>query len=244
MKDKRTKRIEFAFALLSVLILVATLAVAIIWVLQPDQIKLEPILVLLGALYTLLPILGGWAIRKLNSSLKRERFTLPYALAYGYVYNYLAPVVRRLRKESNAPENIRFYVYIPAYLGEFHRNAIDEILAELRNRKYEVQPIKIVDPLREREWDARTAKKLADDDSGITKYFDFPTTLLTLERAVEYKLDTRSDSFQDKQKDECGREYIEDFRDQLMSILSLREFDAIRQNIFVVQNRYRFLEAE
>ena len=242
MKDQRTRRVEYGFRIASTAILVLSLVIAAIWILIPERLNLEPTLVLLGLLYAAVPLFGRWLIRKLNRDLERERLSMPYALAYGYLTNYLAPVVRRLRKESNDPARLAFYVYIPRSLEELRAESIDEILTELEHRDYEVETVELSFPGERRKKDFRTARRSTDDPLNV-KYFDFPTTLLTLEQAVDYKLDTRADSFPAQQREEIGRRYIEDFRWQLEKMLKAPRYDPIRGNVRIVDGGLDFLEA-
>lgn len=90
--------------------------------------------------------------------------------------------------------------------------------------------------------DYRTAKKAK---VGGIQYFDFPTTLLTLEKVIEYKLNTDKDSRPDNEIAKLSEEYISNFGKQLTSILNKEEFDAIRDNIKIVSSgRFDFLEAD
>lgn len=240
MEDRTTRRLEALFRVASIVILVLSIALAVLWLSVPG-LNLEPALVLLGLLYAAVPLAGRWVVRRLNQDLERERLSMPYALAYGYLTNYLAPVVRQLRKQTPDPDQLRFYVYIPRSLDELRGEAIDEILTELEHQQYEVETVELDFPQEKRKKDFRTARRLPDG-TAPPKYFDFPTTLLTLEQAVEYKLDTREDSFPFKQREALGQRYIDDFRTQLQAMLSTQRYETIRDNIWIVDGGIDFLE--
>jgi hypothetical protein len=246
MKDKRTLFIERLFQVASVVILLLSVALAAVWLIW-DDLPLEPVLVVLGLIYAEVPLLGRWLINKLDKELTREKFSMPYALAYGYLTNYLAPVVKQLRKEAGPKADaLRFYVYLPRSLDELSGDSISEILDELENRSYQVETLEIEFPGSKRRRDFRTARKLpvGEGTAETVKYFDFPTTLLTLEQAVEYKLDTREGSFPFRQREALGKEYIDHFRMQLVDMLSARKYETIRDHIKIVDGGFDFLDAE
>lgn len=114
-------------------------------------------------------------------------------------------------------------------------------MTELSNKQYIVDTVELVFENEKRKMDYRTARK--SKDSAI-HYFDFPTTLLTLEKVIEYKLKTDKDSRPDKEIAKLSEVYISNFGKQLTSILEKEEFDAIRGNIKIVSSgRFDFLEA-
>lgn len=249
MKDRLTKRLETIFRVSGNVILAVSMIAALIWVLSengilfPDNLNLEPYLALLGLVYATVPLLGQWVINQLDRDLRRERLTVAYALAYGYLNNYLAPVVRRLRKDLEDPNKLEFLVYIPDFLSELYSSSVDELLVELENQAYKVETVELDFPAQRRRRDFRTAKKApqVQDAPDSVVYFDFPTTLLVLEKAVEYKIDTREDSFIDKQRERLELQYINDFREQLESMLNTRQFQSIRPNIKLVDGGIDFI---
>lgn len=239
MKDKRTRRLEAAFRWASLVILLASLAMAVFWIVFPDALNLEPYLVLLGLVYAAVPLLGRWLINKLNRDLKHERLTIAYALAYGYLHNYLVPVVRRLRKGVADPSQLTFFVFLPTSLAELHREAIDEQIVELKHQAYDIETVALDFPDQKRRRDFRTARKVAEDAATI-KYFDFPTTLLVLEKVIEYKLKTQEDAFWEAEREEMERTYIHEFKDHLTTMLAPDRFKAVRSNIRLVEGEVSF----
>jgi len=240
MTDRSLDRIQTIFQWLSIAILVASFVFAALWVYNTSM-NLEPILAFLGLFYSVVALLGNWVAKQLEKRVKEEELSITYALAHGYMYNYLAPVVRGLRKKLSDPAAMRFIVYIPKTLNEFKSHAIDEVMTELSNKQYIVDTVELVFENEKRKMDYRTARK--SKDSAI-HYFDFPTTLLTLEKVIEYKLKTDKDSRPDKEIAKLSEVYISNFGKQLTSILEKEEFDAIRGNIEIVSSgRFDFLEA-
>ncbi|WP_418502297.1 STING domain-containing protein [Flagellimonas sp.] len=240
MTDRSLDRIQTIFQWLSIAILVASFVFAALWVYNTSM-NLEPILAFLGLFYSVVALLGNWVTKQLEKRVKEEELSITYALAHGYMYNYLAPVVRGLRKKLSDPDSMRFIVYIPKNLNEFRSHAIDEVITELSNKQYIVDTVELVFENEKRKMDYRTARKTKD---GAIQYFDFPTTLLTLEKVIAYKMKTDKDSRPDKEIAKLSEEYIFNFGQQLISLLEQEEFDAIRGNIKIISSgRFDFLEA-
>lgn len=232
-------RIQTIFQWLSCIILVVSFVFAGLWVYNTSM-NLEPILAFLGLFYSVVALLGNWVTKQLEKRVKEEELSIAYALAHGYVYNYLAPVLRGLRKKLPDPSTMKFIVYIPKHLDEFRTHSIDEVITELSNKQYEVDTVELLFENEKRKMDYRTAKK---GDGDVIHYFDFPTTLLTLDKLIEYKLSTHKDSLPDKEIAKLSELYISNFSQQLQSILAKPEFDAIRGNIKIVSSgRFDFLD--
>lgn len=240
MKLNVRNKLQQAFTVMTVGILVASLLIAGLWLLSPTSFNPGPFLGFLGLLYTAVPLLGQWLIKKVNTDLETERVTLPYALAYGYLTNYLAPVVKRLRRDSNHPETLCFFVYIPKKLEELQRSNIEDFLDELGNRKFEIDKIELQFGEQKRVRDVRTAKRLVDNAS--TLYFDFPTTLLTTVPAIDFKLDSSEGRSLKEQKTLLAEEYIQEFRNRLENMLEREDYDSIRPNIRLEGDGIDFLE--
>lgn len=242
MAFRRINFIKKLFNIVSIAILILSIVVSILWLFY-SEINFEPALVLLGLMYAGIPMLGGWVINRLDKNLEQERLTLPYALAYGYLTNYLAPVVRALRKGQKNPENIKFFVYIPKTLEEFYDNRIIEIISEIENKDYKVEKLEIVIDHEKRAKDYRTAKRINSNSPDLV-YFDFPTTLLTLTQAIDYKIETQKNKFTDQQRIELSTEYITEFKTKLQNMLNddSKGYQAIRNNIVIDFGDFDFIE--
>lgn len=232
-------RIQTVFQWLSMSILVVSFIFAAVWVYNAS-FNLEPLLAFLGLSYTVVALLGNWITKQLEKRVKEEELSIAYALAHGYMYNYLAPVVRGLRKRLPNPQEMSFIVYIPKNLEEFRSHAIDEVITELTNKQYVVETVELLFENEKRKMDYRTAKKTSD---RTTQYFDFPTTLLTLEKVIAYKMSSNKDSRPDREIARLSEQYISSFKEQLLAMVQQPEFDAIRGNIRIVSSgRFDFLE--
>lgn len=234
-------RLEKTFGILTVGILVASVVITGIWLLSPDAFSPEPFLGFLGLLYTAVPLFGRWVVKRLNTDLETERITLPFALAYGYLTNYLAPVVKRLRKNSDEPDTICFTVFIPSKLEELRRDQLEDFIEELGNRNFEIEKIELEFPGQQRGRDVRTARRLSDAETVL--YFDFPTTLLTTIPAVELKLDSSEGRSLKEQKVILTEEYIREFKEQLDKLLENDDYSSIRDNIRLAGGGLSFLDS-
>lgn len=244
MQNPRITRLKRIFNFSGTLILIASLAVAAYWVVAPKTFNMEPLLVLLGLLYAAVPLVGRWLVAKMSRQLRKEELTLSFALAWGYLNNYLSPVIKRLRSDLANPDNLKFLVYMPRILDELKKDAINETITELTNKGYEVKTVELDFAGEKRKIDFRTAKKLktGTKSTNETKYFDFPTTLLTLEQAVEFKLETKEGKSPKAQKESIGSTYIRDFRDHLETMLQEVRNENIRKNIRIVDGGADFLD--
>lgn len=237
-------RLERTFNVIAIGILGLSLVLGGLWLLFPEKLSPEPILGFLGLLYTAVPLFGRWIVRRLESDVETERLSLAYALAYGYLHNYLEPVVRKLWNESEDRTHFRFFVYIPSSLEQLNRDRIEDTLTSLGMRNYEIDKLELEFRGQKRTWDVRTARRLPGDGleerSGL--YFDFPTTLLTARPAIQFKLDKREGPVSDRDRDELGAEYIRDFKRYLGRFLEHEKYADYRRNICVVDGGPDFLE--
>ncbi|ARA92431.1 MAG: hypothetical protein D6685_18305 [Bacteroidetes bacterium] len=243
MAPPSTRLIERLFQGLGMLLFAASVALAALWLRYADRFNFEPYLALLGLLYPALPVIGQWVVGRLNREVEQERVSMAYALAYGYLDNYLAPVIRQLRRTLPEPERLRFYVYIPERLDELRGEAIQDLLDELARRSYTVEALELDFPGQKRRRDLRTARRLDPDGQAETvKYFDFPTTLLTLEPAILYRLNSPSGHLPYREMRRLGRVYIQEFRRQLESLLREGPYRLICKHVVIVDGGADFLE--
>ena len=243
LETPRSGKITLAFSIASYLVIAVTLVTAVVHLALPE-LALEPVLGFLGVVYIAVPLLGKLVIALLGRAIEQERLSVGYMLAYGYLNNYLHPVVSRLRKESADPEGLRFFVYIPRSLVDLQRDAIDDLLGEL-GHAYRIDKVELDFPGEKRGKDFRTARRIGNgnDAEGPVIYFDFPTTLLTVEAAVDYKLESREGRFSQPERERLGKRYIANFREQLSGMLnSSDKYRHVRGNIRLVEGGMDFLD--
>lgn len=213
------------------------LAWALGWPL-PIRAEPEPIAGLLGMTSTAVTWLYSQAARRLEQNrralaqtraeLAEERYSLAHALAFGYVHNFLEPALTRLLHRAGVrAAELRFYVYLPDDLAELEPDATERTLARLRGLGFTTGAVQLdLNPARPRE-----VLTLWRSEDEPPRYFDFPTTMLTLRQLVDYRLETRPNSLPDRARRELGRTYIAEFRGELER--HLRDKDLTRHVVLV-----------
>ena len=155
----------------------------------------------------------GIKLRATKRELEEERFSTPMALAFGYVRNFLDPAVTALIEQSRgSTEPVKIHVYIPEHLEELEPLSRQRTLARIREANFRDEVIKLqFDSGRVR--DIITVTRTGE---ARPRYFDFPTTLLTLTSLVDYKIATAAEPMGAKEREALGRQYIEKFRDYVL----------------------------
>jgi hypothetical protein len=197
------------------LLWVSTFVAALVWAFAKNPpFEPEPVTVLLGLISGAITSL----LNEYSQRLKKEEFSTSYALAYGYVNNFLEPAITALLKNGK----LLFYIYIPELLSELEPKQIERTIAKMRERNFTNRTITL--ELNEgRPRDILLISKGPND----SVYFDFPTTLLTLNSYVDYKVESRSGTFSQEQKIDLGKEFIKKFKEALVKMMEskgLNEF--------------------
>ncbi len=193
----------------------ATLGVALCWALWKNPpFDPEPITVVLGLISTAVTAL----LSEFDSRLREEEFSLPYALAYGYVNNFIEPLITQLLRDipvGGSPP--RLYIYLPDTLSELEPRNVDATIGKMRARNFEDKVVN----LQFREGRARDVLSITTEPGSVV-YFDFPSTLLSLNSLVDFKLDSRQNQFGDAEREAMGRKYIKGFEDVLLKMIDRR----------------------
>jgi len=152
----------------------------------------------------------GIQLRSTRRELEEERFSTPMALALGYVRNFLEPAVTALI--DSAGEEVKIHVYIPERLEELEPLSRQRILARIRAADFRDDVVRLeLDSGRAR--DIITVTRSGEERP---RYFDFPTTLLTLKSLVDYKIASSNGDDGGKDREALGQQYIHRFRDYLL----------------------------
>jgi len=147
-------------------------------------------------------------LNQLHRRLLEENEYSPAAvLAYGYVYNFILPVITQL-KEDGVPKP-KICIYKTEDIGDLTEKKIDLMKAELANRSFILSEIKL--NLKQ----ARARDILIIIKGTNQTYFDFPNTLLSLFNYIDYKLETKSNRHADKQQRELATKLITEFYETL-----------------------------
>ncbi len=191
----------------------STLIFALLWATGTSlPIDPEPITVILGLVSTAITTLMSEFVH----ALEKEEFSVSYALAYGYVINFLEPVITTILKQTPPGKRPTFYIYMPERLQELETKSIDRTLARLREKNMITESIN----LDLTEGRVRDVLTISREQSQV--YFDFPTTLLTLNSFIAYKSDSKKNSFGEEEKLKLGKSYIEKFQGTVSAMLDER----------------------
>jgi hypothetical protein len=201
----------------------------------------EPIAVLLSLITV--AVMGmvayfGVELRARAAELEEEKYSAPRALAYGYVRNFIVPLVTRLITQPGArADDVRLYVFIPEQLSDLEPDAVERTMARMRAKQFETKVVNLeLDQGRPR--DVLTIMK----GGGINPvYFDFPNTLLTLKPVVDFKLRKSSNTSPEQERRELGARFIQRFREELEKLLA--QTPDVAEHVKLTDKRLKFLDA-
>lgn len=179
-----------------------------------ENLKIEFIIDLeaLFAVTTGLLVVINQILREL---LKDAEYSPAYALAVGYVNNFIAPVITQLKE--NGTKNPKLCIYRPSHFDELTSENVDRVKADLIHKKYELTEINLkLKGARAR--DILTLNKKAK----VHTYFDFPNTLLSLYGYVDYKIESKANMNIDKIKNDLIAELIEQFYLKIDEMIKLK----------------------
>jgi hypothetical protein len=242
MKMPGQTTIRRASSSLLVLLWVSTIVVALGWVLGWDlPFDPEPVTVVLGLISTAVTA----AITSLMSLLQErqkelevERISTSYALAYGYVNNFVEPVVKKLlSKTKPGGKKPEFFIYVPEKLSELYPSSIEGTLAKIREKNYSTEVVK----LEFAEGRARDVMAVLREQGSRVRYFDFPHTLLTLTKMIDYQVEWGNGTFDEQGKPALGKKYIDQFRAEVQEML---EQKGISDYVRFTDKNLRVLEQE
>lgn len=161
----------------------------------------EPLLAVLTMVFAVLNQVHRWLFDE-------SEFSPAYALALGYVSNFLAPVITQLIEDGE--KNPIIYVYKPRQLTELSKDNLDRMKAEIRNNDFELREVNM--KLKHaRARDILTVQKAKDRKV----YFDFPNTLTSIVSYVDYKIASGENSSSAKVKEKLTAELIQKFYDKV-----------------------------
>jgi hypothetical protein len=172
----------------------------------------EPLLVGLTLLFATLNQIHRWL-------LSESEYSPAYALASGYVTNFLSPVITQLLE--NGEKNPVIYVYKPKNLSELFKNNIDRVKAEIQNNDFILNEVNLT--LKH----ARARDILLVQKSKTKKiYFDFPNTLTSFISYVDYKINSKEDNSSEKAKEKLTNDLIEMFYQKVDELLKKENIQA------------------
>ena len=188
-----------------------TFVAALVWAfVKNPPFDPEPLTVLLGLVSSAVTAM----LNEYSQRLKKEEFSTSYALAYGYVNNFLEPVLTHLIKTQTPGTKPLLIIYIPERLNELEPKHIERLMTSLREKSFSSNVVNV----ELAEGRARDVLTIFKGD-GKSMYFDFPTTLLTLNSYIDYKVESGKESFAEEEKVALGKEYIVTFKNALIKML-------------------------
>lgn len=202
MQDNR--KVQQIGKSLIVLLWLSMFVVGVLWV-SRVSLPFDPssLTFLLGLVSTAVTVL----VNLYDKRLQAEEYSTAHALADGYFNNFLEPALTRLiAKHGDA---FRFLVYIPEQFTELGKRGIDRTMAKLHAADFSSDVIN----LELEEGRARDLLTITGQKNDC--YFDFPNTLLTLKTLVEFKTGSSSNGFNEREREQKSREYIEQFKSRL-----------------------------
>lgn len=195
-----------------------TFALSMVWLfVDRPPFEPEPLTVVAG----LIASASSAILKRYEDELRLEEFCTADALAMGYVNNFLEPVLTQLIKEGKSPFVI---IFIPKTLVELQPKNIDRMLGELRKSALndEVLSVKLDEG---RGWrDIMSIRGNVKEEFFI----DFPSTLLTLQPLIDFKVSSQKDSFNKLDKQLLASRFISKFEQTAQS--QLQEQQLFPQN--------------
>ena len=197
-----------------VLLWLTAFGVGVMWVVQvglPFGLDAEPILTVLGLVTTATTAI----VALYRKRLQHEEYSTAFALADGYVNNFIEPAITHLMAKQGP--DVVFYIYIPRYLDELAPRAVQRTISriEAANLKSQVVNLDL------EEGRMRDVLTIRSGEHGMI-YFDFPSTLLTLKNLVDYRVDSSENRLDEQKKREKGAEYIDKFSERLRQGLAAK----------------------
>lgn len=186
---------------------VATAIVGLAWAFFREKLTFdpEPITFILGLVSGAVSTM----VHQYGELLEKEEYSTSYALAYGYVNNFLLPTLDKI-KDSGEP---LIYIYMPEALDELKSYQVKDTMRRVRKMGFRERVINL-------NFDEGRARDIIVISRNARKiYFDFPKTLLTLESYIDYKSSSSRNSFDDETKLQLGKKYIELFKKHMIELL-------------------------
>lgn len=187
----------------------ASFILAMIWVFWTNPpFEPEPLTFALG----LIAVASSAILNRYNNKLELEKFCTANALAVGYVNNFIEPVLTQLIKNN---KNSILYIFIPEKISDLFPKNIDRLVSELKERNLSNKTINV------KLQEGRGARDIMSiiNANGDNVYFDFPSTLLTLNILIDYKIESKKNSFNSTEKELLGKLYIAKFKETAKTLL-------------------------
>lgn len=170
-----------------------------------SNIELEALFVGLTTVAVLLNQIHRWLLAD-------AEYSPAYALALGYVNNFIEPTITQLMENGVAKPVI--YIYRPQNIEELYQPNIDRTKALIKNHSFELNELQ----LNLKHGRARDILTIQKAKSKMI-YFDFPNTLLSLSAYIDFKISSRANENEDKKKTELTELLFDKFYEKADSLL-------------------------
>jgi hypothetical protein len=203
------------FTYLSYFLNLLTGVIIIFWLLKKTIPKFENI-----ELEALVTIVSFFAVtlNQLNRKLfEKTEYSPSEVLALGYVNHFILPVITQLKE--NGVKNPTLCIYKPNKINDLESSNIDAIKAEIKNKKYSLEEIKL-NLKHARARDILYVQK----NKGNQVYFDFPNTLLSLIDYIDYKVLSKANTSAYDIKNELGLKLISEFYKKVEELTNEKGF--------------------
>lgn len=188
---------------LSVILNVVASVALIMWLLNKDitiykwSLDKEALFVILTSVAVLLNQFHKWLLTE-------AEYSPAYALALGYVNNFIEPVIAQLIEDGIKTPLI--YIYRPKTISELYKTNIDKTKATIKNMQFDLTELQL-------NLKHGRARDILTIQKSKTKkiFFDFPNTLLSLSAYIDYKTSSGANQFNDKEKVKLTEELFEKF---------------------------------
>src|SRR5690606_1310769 len=201
---------------LIVILWLGTFVVALCWIFWKDApFDPEPVTVVLGLISTAITAV----LSEFGSRLEEEEFSLPYALAYGYVNNFVEPLISQLLKNIPLGSPVpKLFIYIPEKLSELEPRNIERIIGRIRMKNFEDQVIH----LEFQEGRGRDVRAITQRCNRRV-YCGFPDTLLSRDSLSDYKMESRRNRFSVSIRGEIAKDYIQKVRQGIEGLIQSKD---------------------
>lgn len=183
----------------------------------------EAVFALFTALFVMLNQLYQWLLRESD-------YSPAYALATGYVSNFLTPTITQLIEDGQTSPIL--YIYRVRDISELYKDNVDRTKATIRNKKFEIHEVN----LKPKNARARDVMMIEKSKTKFV-YFDFPNTLTSLMAYIDYKVGSREDESSLKKQERLAQKLVEKFYQKVAELTAKQN---ISENIAYCDKSLKF----
>tara|TARA_R110000868_G_scaffold43317_1_gene145888 strand:- start:171 stop:899 length:729 start_codon:yes stop_codon:yes gene_type:complete len=173
----------------------------------------------LEALFVLLTTIAVFFNQAHKWLLEDAEYSPSYALALGYVNNFIEPAIVQLIE--NGIKKPLIYIYKPENISELYKPNIDMTKATIKNNAFEINELQL-------NLKHGRARDILTIQKSKTKmiYFDFPNTLLSLSAYIDFKISSRKNEVDLEEKTELTKVLFNKFYSKVDELLKAKHLDA------------------